>query len=202
MAHAGDRVIAGQPLVAFRNTELELDVLDREGRLVNRSPSCRSYEKSLEDTRMANEKAAADIDYNITRLARAADAPARLVTAGYVAARPATSSTTSLPTTTSCCRCRSDNNARQEALRRRSCPGPGRSGEPQQSLVDHPPQAGQPGGQGADHRPARRPAEVGENHNRGDRLARSCPTPASRSPPTSTNIIWAGSSAGQGAHVT
>ena len=34
MAQAGDMLAAGQPLLRFRNTELELDVLDREGRLV------------------------------------------------------------------------------------------------------------------------------------------------------------------------
>ena len=34
LAHAGDRVVLGQPLIRFRNTELELDVLDRVGRLV------------------------------------------------------------------------------------------------------------------------------------------------------------------------
>ncbi len=34
LAQAGDLVAAGQPLLRFRNTELELEVLDREGRLV------------------------------------------------------------------------------------------------------------------------------------------------------------------------
>src|SRR6185437_11241754 len=33
LAQAGDVVAAGQPLVRFRNTQLEVEVLDREGRL-------------------------------------------------------------------------------------------------------------------------------------------------------------------------
>ncbi len=34
LAQAGDTVVKGQPLVELSNTALELDVLDREGRLV------------------------------------------------------------------------------------------------------------------------------------------------------------------------
>jgi HlyD family secretion protein len=83
MAHAGDMVRAGQPLVAFRNTQLELDVLDREGRLVESITQLHAYEKQLEDTRLANEKAAAEIDFNITRLTRAATRTDILTAKGY-----------------------------------------------------------------------------------------------------------------------
>ena len=72
LAHAGDTVRAGQPLITFRNTQLELDVLDREGRLVESITQLHAYEKQLEDTRLANAKAAAEIDFNIVRLTRAA----------------------------------------------------------------------------------------------------------------------------------
>src|SRR5215469_9987546 len=65
MARGGDMVAAGQPLLAFRNTTLELDVLEREGRLVESITQLQSYEKQLEDSRLANEKAAVEIDYNI-----------------------------------------------------------------------------------------------------------------------------------------
>jgi HlyD family secretion protein len=66
----GDVVAKGQPLVRFQNTALELDVLDREGRLVESITQLQSYAKQLEDVRVANAKASADIDYNITRLSR------------------------------------------------------------------------------------------------------------------------------------
>lgn len=73
LAQAGDTVRAGQPLVRFRNTELELEVLDREGRLAESITQLQAYEKQLEDARVANEKAAAQIDYDITRLSRDAN---------------------------------------------------------------------------------------------------------------------------------
>jgi HlyD family secretion protein len=68
MAQPGDMVVAGQPLIQFLNTQLELEVLDREGRLVESITQLQSYEKQLEDTRVANEKAAARIAYDIVRL--------------------------------------------------------------------------------------------------------------------------------------
>jgi HlyD family secretion protein len=84
LAQAGDIVVEGQPLLRFRNTELELEVLDREGRLVESITQLQSYEKQLEDTRVANEKAAAQIQYDITRLQRTAERRDALVARGYV----------------------------------------------------------------------------------------------------------------------
>ena len=48
LVQAGDMVTAGQPLVELSNTELELDVLDREGRLVESITQLQSYETQLE----------------------------------------------------------------------------------------------------------------------------------------------------------
>ncbi|THD59672.1 HlyD family efflux transporter periplasmic adaptor subunit [Phenylobacterium sp.] len=84
LAQAGDLVKAGQPLLTFRNTELELDVLDREGRLVESITQLQTYEKQLEDARVANEKAAAQIEYDITRLQRTAERRDSLLAKGYV----------------------------------------------------------------------------------------------------------------------
>jgi HlyD family secretion protein len=84
MAQAGDIVRAGQPLAAFHNTELELDVLDREGRLIESITQLQTYEKQLEDTRLANDKAAAQIEYNVVRLTRAADRRVQLAAIGAV----------------------------------------------------------------------------------------------------------------------
>ena len=83
MAQAGDIVTAGQPLLRFRNTELELDVLDREGRLVESITQLQTYEKQLEDARVANEKAAAQIEFDITRLQRTAERRDALLAKGY-----------------------------------------------------------------------------------------------------------------------
>jgi HlyD family secretion protein len=84
LVRAGDWVKAGQPLLVFRNTELELNVLDREGRLVESITELQTYEKSLQDTALGNDKAAADIDFNIVRLTRAADRRAALTSRGFV----------------------------------------------------------------------------------------------------------------------
>lgn len=73
LAQAGDSVIAGQPLVDLTNTELELDVLDREGRLVESITQLQAYQTQLEQNRVANQKALAQIDYNIIDTRRALD---------------------------------------------------------------------------------------------------------------------------------
>ena len=84
LAQAGDDVVAGQPLIKFRNTQLELEVLDREGRLAESIAQLQTYEKQLEDARVANEKAAAQIDYDIIRLSRDASRADALISKGFV----------------------------------------------------------------------------------------------------------------------
>ena len=70
LAQAGDDVIEGQPLVDLTNTQLELDVLDREGRLIESITQLQAYETQLEQNRIGNQKALAQIDYDIVRLQR------------------------------------------------------------------------------------------------------------------------------------
>jgi HlyD family secretion protein len=70
LVQAGDTVTAGQPLVELSNTELELDVLDREGRLVESITQLQAYETQLEQNRVANQKALAQFDYDVIRLQR------------------------------------------------------------------------------------------------------------------------------------
>ena len=69
-AQPGDTVTQGQPLFKLSNTELELDVLDRESRLIASTTQLQTYETQLEQNRVANQKALSLIDYNITRLQR------------------------------------------------------------------------------------------------------------------------------------
>lgn len=85
LAQAGDVLAVGQPLLRFRNTELELEVLDREGRLVESITQLQSYEKQLADARVANQKAAAQIQYDITRLQRTAERRDTLMVKGFLA---------------------------------------------------------------------------------------------------------------------
>jgi len=79
LVQAGDTVEKGQTLVELSNTELELDVLEREGRLIESITQLQSYQTQLEQNRIANSKALEQIDYDIVRLRRSLGRRARLV---------------------------------------------------------------------------------------------------------------------------
>ena len=85
LAQAGDIVTQGQTLVELTNTELELDVLDREGRLIESITQLQSYQTQLEQNRVANEKARMQDDYDITRLQRSITRHKMLVEKGLEA---------------------------------------------------------------------------------------------------------------------
>ncbi|MGH8143413.1 MAG: efflux RND transporter periplasmic adaptor subunit [Steroidobacteraceae bacterium] len=73
LAQAGDWVTAGQPLVDLSNTQLQLNVLDNEGRLIESITQLQTYQTQLEQNRVANEKTLAQIAYNIITARRALD---------------------------------------------------------------------------------------------------------------------------------
>ena len=122
MVQAGDMVVVGQPLVAFRNTSLELDVLDREGRLIESITQLQSFEKQLEDARLNNEKALAQIDYNIVRLKRSAGRRAPLLARGYLAPETLDQIQDELTYNEVLRPLQAQSNARQEALRQAQLP--------------------------------------------------------------------------------
>ena len=121
-AQAGDLVKAGQPLLTFRNTELELDVLDREGRLVESITQLQTYEKQLEDARVANEKAEAQIQYDITRLQRTAERRDELMAKGYISRDMHEQVHDELDHNKRLLPLQTSSNAEQDALRRRQIP--------------------------------------------------------------------------------
>src|SRR5258706_6437816 len=122
LAQAGDMLAVGQPLLRFRNTELELDVLDREGRLVESITQLQSYEKQLEDARVANEKAAAQIEYDITRLERVAQRRDSLMAKGFVTKDLYEQVHDELDHDRRLLPLQTTSNAQQDALRRRQIP--------------------------------------------------------------------------------
>jgi HlyD family secretion protein len=83
---AGDGVTAGQPLIEFGNTELQLEVIDREARLIEQINYLRATEISLEQTRLSNERALMEIDYNVVRLGRLAQRRDTLASRGATSA--------------------------------------------------------------------------------------------------------------------
>ncbi len=123
LVHAGDRVTAGQPLIVFRNTQLELNVMEREARLVESITQLQSFEKQLEQNRVENEKTLAQIDYNIQRLGRMAERRAPLVAAGYIPREQSEQIEDELAHNQRLLPLQAETNRRQEALRMRQMPG-------------------------------------------------------------------------------
>jgi HlyD family secretion protein len=82
LVEAGDVVTTGQPLIEFGNTQLQLDVIDREAHLIEQINNLRNEEAVLEQTRIANEKSLLEIDYNVTRLGRLVTRRDALMTRG------------------------------------------------------------------------------------------------------------------------
>lgn len=73
LAQAGDFVTAGQALIEFGNTDLQLQVIEREARLIEQINNLRSIEMELAQKQVDNARSMDEINYNITRLARMAD---------------------------------------------------------------------------------------------------------------------------------
>jgi HlyD family secretion protein len=122
LVHAGDEVTVGQPLLAFRNTQLELDVLDREGRLIESITQLQAYEKQLEDARLANEKARSQIEYDIVRLGRTAQRTEALAAKGYAPIRDLQQVHDELGYNQRLHPLQLESNAKQDLLRQRQLP--------------------------------------------------------------------------------
>lgn len=82
LVEAGDTVTAGQPLLEFGNTELQLEVIEREVRIIEQINNLRSTERSLEQDRETNQRSLAEIQYNLTRLGRLTERRNSLATRG------------------------------------------------------------------------------------------------------------------------
>jgi HlyD family secretion protein len=122
LAQAGDHVTADQPLVELSNTALELDVLDREGRLVQSITESQSYATQLEQNRVTNKKALSQIDYDIVRLRRALERRETLVAEHLVSVESRDQIKDELEHDLLERPVQQESNERQEALRRRQLP--------------------------------------------------------------------------------
>jgi HlyD family secretion protein len=72
-AHAGDMVAEGQVLIELSNSQWQLDVLEREARIVESISQLESYQTQLEQNRIANLRMGAQIGYDVVRLRRSFD---------------------------------------------------------------------------------------------------------------------------------
>ncbi|HEX2585309.1 MAG TPA: HlyD family efflux transporter periplasmic adaptor subunit [Steroidobacteraceae bacterium] len=176
-AQAGDTVVLGQPLVSLSNTALELDVLDREGRLVQSITQLQAYETQLEQNRVANQKTLADIDFEITRLQRALNRRESLLTDKLVSQESVDSLRDELDRAQKLKPMQIESNERQERLRQQQLPqNHAQAAKLQQDLlITH---------SKLDNLIVRAPAtgvltsmelKVGENRNRGERFGEITP---------------------------
>lgn len=79
---AGDTVQKGQALVELSNTNLALQVIQQESQLNQAISQLQQNEIALEQDHLSNERALAEIDYNLTRLQRSAERRGALATRG------------------------------------------------------------------------------------------------------------------------
>jgi HlyD family secretion protein len=122
LVQAGDHVEAGQPLVEFTNTELELEVLNREGTLVQSITGLQAQETQLEQNRAANDRLLADIEYDVIRLQRAIERRRELAARQLVSAESLDELRDQLDRAQRQYRMQQESNARQETLRQQQSP--------------------------------------------------------------------------------
>jgi HlyD family secretion protein len=122
LVQAGDQVTQGQPLIKFRNTDLELSVIAQEGNLAQSINQLQQQETALEATRVANAKTLADIQYNITRLERLVPRYEKLLAEGAIAPSDAEKTRDELDHYKELLPLQLEANRRQESLRLKVLP--------------------------------------------------------------------------------
>jgi HlyD family secretion protein len=73
LAEAGQKVVAGEPLIRLSEPSLELEAIARETQIIEQINNQRSLQLAFEQTKTNDVKAVADAEYNINRLQRRFD---------------------------------------------------------------------------------------------------------------------------------
>ena len=82
LAQAGDLVQEGQPLIELSNTNLALQVIQQESQLNQAISQLQQNEIVLEQDKLSNDRALAEIDFNLGRLTRSVRRRETLATLG------------------------------------------------------------------------------------------------------------------------
>jgi HlyD family secretion protein len=177
LAQAGDTVAERQPLVELSNTQLELDVLDREGRLIESLTQLQAYETQLEQNRIGNQKALAQIEYDIVRLERSLARRKTLAASGLVAAEAREALEDELSHQKTLQPMQDESNRKQEELRQRQLPQIQSQMEKlrRDLTITHGKLANLTVLAPASGRLTAMDLKVGENRNRGERFAEITP---------------------------
>jgi HlyD family secretion protein len=84
LVEPGDLVQESQPMIVLSNTNLALQVIQQESQLNQAISQLQQNEIALEENQLANDRALADIDYNLIRLNRSAERREGLAANGLV----------------------------------------------------------------------------------------------------------------------
>jgi HlyD family secretion protein len=123
LAEPGDTVQEAQPILVLSNTNLALQVIQQESQLNQAISQLQQNEIALEENRLANDRALADIDYNLTRLHRSAERRESLAANGLVSPEQRDVVADELAYYQRLRPIQADSNQRQSDLRARLLPG-------------------------------------------------------------------------------
>ena len=84
LVEPGDMVQEGQPMIELSNTNLALQVIQQESQLNQAISQLQQNEIALDQNQLSNDRALADIDYNLVRLGRSAERREGLAAKGLV----------------------------------------------------------------------------------------------------------------------
>jgi HlyD family secretion protein len=84
LVEAGDRVQKGQPLIEMSNTNLALSVIQQESQLNQAISQLQQNQIALEQNALTNERALAEVEYQLVRLGRSAERRENLIAGGAV----------------------------------------------------------------------------------------------------------------------
>jgi HlyD family secretion protein len=123
LVEAGDIVQKDQPLIILSNTNLALQVIQQESQINQAISQLQQNEIALEQNQLANDRALADIDYNLVRLNRSAQRRESLAVKGILAPEERDVVTDELAYYKQLRPIQAQSNQRQSDLRDRLLPG-------------------------------------------------------------------------------
>jgi HlyD family secretion protein len=123
LVEPGDLVQEAQPIIVLSNTNLALQVIQQESQLNQAISQLQQNEIALEENQLANDRALADIDYNLVRLNRSAERRESLAAKGLVSPEQRDVVTDELAYYKRLRPIQANSNERQSELRARLLPG-------------------------------------------------------------------------------
>jgi HlyD family secretion protein len=122
LSRNGDVVTEGQPILRLRNAELEQQTLNQQISLMASIAQLQSYAKQLDDARVANQRATAELNFRLAGLRRDYESADALFVRGFGAAAPRDRAKAALDHAQELERLQAEINRNEDALRARELP--------------------------------------------------------------------------------